>query len=257
MIKFFRKIRQRLLAENKLTRYLIYATGEIVLVVIGILIALQINNWNEQAKIKVSAALLSSELYNEYEKAGSNLKRSYEGIKIYNEFLENVIDKWHNLSLNGIDTLNKNAYAVVNFSTLFYLSNYSQFNDPRITIFEKSINEGTINLVESDFVVELSDTYSILNRLNEMITQEYDLGKAINLHIANHYNHILVDFKEEGANLDKTTLDRLLKAFRTDGSLKYLIKSRLDLSKIRMLFLKSYVDGIERNLKTFKHLQHD
>lgn len=52
MIKFFRKIRQNLLKENKTGQYLKYAIGEIVLVVIGILIALQINNWN-QAKAKV------------------------------------------------------------------------------------------------------------------------------------------------------------------------------------------------------------
>ncbi len=47
MIKFFRRIRQQLLTENKVSKYLLYAIGEIVLVVIGILIALQINNWNE------------------------------------------------------------------------------------------------------------------------------------------------------------------------------------------------------------------
>jgi hypothetical protein len=50
MIKFFRNIRKKLLAENKFSKYLIYAIGEIVLVVIGILIALQINNWNEDRK---------------------------------------------------------------------------------------------------------------------------------------------------------------------------------------------------------------
>lgn len=50
MIHLFRKIRHRLLEQNRLTRYLIYAFGEIVLVVIGILIALQINNWNENRK---------------------------------------------------------------------------------------------------------------------------------------------------------------------------------------------------------------
>ena len=50
MIKFFRKIRQKLLSENKFSKYLLYAVGEIILVVIGILIALQINNWNEQQK---------------------------------------------------------------------------------------------------------------------------------------------------------------------------------------------------------------
>jgi hypothetical protein len=50
MIKFFRKIRQRLLSESKFSKYLLYAIGEIVLVVIGIFIALQLNNWNESAK---------------------------------------------------------------------------------------------------------------------------------------------------------------------------------------------------------------
>ena len=47
MINFFRKIRQKTLSENKFSKYLLYAIGEIVLVVIGILIALQINNWNQ------------------------------------------------------------------------------------------------------------------------------------------------------------------------------------------------------------------
>jgi hypothetical protein len=50
MIKFFRNIRQNLIMENKTGKYLKYAIGEIVLVVIGILIALQINNWNENRK---------------------------------------------------------------------------------------------------------------------------------------------------------------------------------------------------------------
>ena len=48
MIKFFRKIRQNLLSEGKTGKYLKYAIGEIVLVVIGILIALQINSWNTE-----------------------------------------------------------------------------------------------------------------------------------------------------------------------------------------------------------------
>ena len=53
MIKFFRRIRQQLLSEGNTTKYLKYAIGEIILVVIGILIALQINNWNETRKDKL------------------------------------------------------------------------------------------------------------------------------------------------------------------------------------------------------------
>ena len=53
MINFFRKTRKKLADDNKPLKYLRYAVGEIVLVVIGILIALQINNWNEGRKDRV------------------------------------------------------------------------------------------------------------------------------------------------------------------------------------------------------------
>ena len=52
MIKFFRKIRQQLLSKNKFNKYFLYAIGEIVLVMIGILLALQVSNWNENRKIQ-------------------------------------------------------------------------------------------------------------------------------------------------------------------------------------------------------------
>ena len=54
MIKFFRKIRQQLAYENNISKYFRYAIGEIVLVVIGILIALSINNWNETRKLRIA-----------------------------------------------------------------------------------------------------------------------------------------------------------------------------------------------------------
>ena len=69
MIKFFRKIRQNLLMENKTSKYFKYAIGEIVLVVFGILIALQLSNWNELQnrchKEIVNLKALKSELQND------------------------------------------------------------------------------------------------------------------------------------------------------------------------------------------------
>lgn len=66
MLTFFYKIRRRLLAESKMRKYLFYALGEIVLVVFGILIALQINNWNlrknQQQEIREYAHLLVQDL---------------------------------------------------------------------------------------------------------------------------------------------------------------------------------------------------
>ncbi|TYA54313.1 DUF6090 family protein [Formosa maritima] len=62
MIKFFRKIRQNLLMENKTAKYFKYAIGEIILVVVGILIALQINNWNESRKATLKEIAVSKQL---------------------------------------------------------------------------------------------------------------------------------------------------------------------------------------------------
>jgi hypothetical protein len=62
MIKFFRHIRQRLLTENKFSKYLLYAIGEIVLVVIGILIALQLNNWNYEKNDRLMEVKILTEI---------------------------------------------------------------------------------------------------------------------------------------------------------------------------------------------------
>lgn len=70
MLKFFRRIRQTLLSENKLSKYLLYAIGEIVLVVIGILIALQINNWNEERKAAIEEKEILQNLYENLTLAG-------------------------------------------------------------------------------------------------------------------------------------------------------------------------------------------
>ena len=65
MIKFFRHIRKSLLMENKTSKYFKYAIGEIILVVIGILIALQINNWNEDRKNAQSETIFLEGILND------------------------------------------------------------------------------------------------------------------------------------------------------------------------------------------------
>jgi len=74
MINFFRKIRKKLANDNKPIKYMRYAVGEIFLVVIGILIALQINNWNEDNKLHKRELTLLSEL-------SSNLKINIKNLE--------------------------------------------------------------------------------------------------------------------------------------------------------------------------------
>ena len=87
MIQFFRKIRQKLLSENKLIRYLIYAVGEIILVVIGILIALAINNNNEAKKTKK----FEYQILKDIESAiGGNLWQMEMGLRCSKEGIQSV-----------------------------------------------------------------------------------------------------------------------------------------------------------------------
>ncbi len=87
MISFFRKLRQRLLAGNQLSKYLLYALGEILLVVIGILIALQVDNWNEerlnQERLRKYARVLMLDLRNDIKMVETSLfqaSRNYRKI---------------------------------------------------------------------------------------------------------------------------------------------------------------------------------
>lgn len=81
MIRLFRKIRVKLLIENKFAKYIIYAVGEVLIVIIGILFAIQINHWNQQRldEIKINRLLL--EIQNNLPDEIESAKR---GIEFYN-----------------------------------------------------------------------------------------------------------------------------------------------------------------------------
>lgn len=130
MIKFFSKIRQNLLMENKNTKYFKYAIGEIVLVVIGILIALQINNWNEARKIKEKERQVLTEIISDLEhttldldrvlsKRTNNLNKTINSIKLIIDVLETnkkYVDSY------AYDFRNINAYDDIDFKTSGYQS---------------------------------------------------------------------------------------------------------------------------------------
>lgn len=78
MIKFFRQIRQKLLSENKISKYLIYAAGEIILVVIGILIALQVSNWNQVKQRKSNERIYLSNLLSDLKDQNKSITSQLE-----------------------------------------------------------------------------------------------------------------------------------------------------------------------------------
>lgn len=92
MLKFFRKIRQQLFTENKFGKYLFYAIGEIILVVIGILIALQINNWSDDQKAQVQFEGFTRQLNLDVETAIKNAENTATYSLEQSTRAQNIID---------------------------------------------------------------------------------------------------------------------------------------------------------------------
>jgi Family of unknown function (DUF6090) len=106
MIKFFRKIRQNMIKENKVSKYMLYAIGEIVLVVIGILIALSINNWNEDRKLKNELGLFQASLISELNKDVSSITKE---LNLLNDDIKKLDNYFQRMSSESVtkDTLVK------------------------------------------------------------------------------------------------------------------------------------------------------
>lgn len=121
MIKFFRKIRQNLIMENKTSKYIKYAIGEIVLVMIGILLALQVNNWNEQRKLNNEEQHLLEDLHSEFNVNLENLKTNMlinqNNQKATIDLLDMIQQKEMKENTNKLDSLFMVIFSYGSFNT--------------------------------------------------------------------------------------------------------------------------------------------
>lgn len=163
MIKVFRKIRQRLVSENKFSQYLIYAIGEIVLVVIGILIALQINNTSENKKKRqIELSYL--------ERLVIDLKDNEKLWTDFHELKEQQL-KAANIFLKF--SFNKNKDSVLDIIMPHFNSVFSwvDLNINQVT-FDEMVSSGNLDLISNDSIkiklLELNKHYrSILDIQNK------------------------------------------------------------------------------------------
>ena len=173
MIKFFRKIRQNLLLENKTGKYFKYAIGEIVLVVIGILLALSINNWNEDRKDKI---LEQNYLLKIHEEFKNNKEQFDHIISMHRQSYKSgnwIIENYNKPDIN-IDTLRKHL-LVFRFSYTY---------NPSKSSIDAIINSGKLGIIRDN---ELS---SKLIEWPELIA-DYQEEEIIN---RNFFDNIILPF---------------------------------------------------------------
>jgi hypothetical protein len=159
MIKFFRRIRQTLLSENRFTKYLIYAIGEIILVVIGILIALQINNWNETRKIKQVETEILNVLVEDLNSAKVFSKQYILSEQGYLDIIETI------LNTDSIKTILNNTEKTKEYFNKAFWD--FEIKIPVINTYSDLKNAGKIALIQND---------SIRNRLVSVRPTPYSLA---------------------------------------------------------------------------------
>lgn len=165
MLKIFRNIRQRLIKEHKFKNYILYAIGEVLLVMIGILLALQVNNWNEKRKVKIqfnntlqtisndlaSDTLVATNIIKFYENSQKNSKRIINREITKDNFRECP-------SCGSLITI----YLPYNIQTRGY------------DIFKKITSQNTEK--KDSLLIDISQMYSIfipnLNKSNERLENE-------------------------------------------------------------------------------------
>lgn len=162
MITLFRRIRQKLIDSGSVTKYLLYATGEILLVVVGILIALQVNNWNEERKDEAIVDEIKSAIL-------TDLKSDL--IKIDSSLSE------VSMSIGLFDSLQATITApgVTEFEVIYALKNdFSPFT-PTFTGFidntyRSSTASGTIALLDQTLRADLYSYYLMQSISSDVFT---------------------------------------------------------------------------------------
>lgn len=157
MIKFFRKIRQNLLSEGKLGKYIKYAIGEIILVVIGILIALQINNWNENRKQQSEII----DIYNQIALDLDNDISEFSSVIKYYDSIKPIYDAVI-LDTRTVDLLDDGLSRIMAGGPIINM------NKGGIERLKSIASKDSLSL----YLIELYDTSTTLNTIEKKISDE-------------------------------------------------------------------------------------
>ena len=166
MVKFFRKIRYDLMKKNKTGKYFKYAIGEIVLVVIGILIALQINNWNESRKENVKLKKAIQSVYTDLVSDSLLINKGLPLVNLRYTEIVNLLKRSYatEANLDSLVQIMKNEFPVSWYSSPAF--NTNTFSNLKST--------GAFDILPSEIKNSLSNYYTVMASNKDLIEKTLD-----------------------------------------------------------------------------------
>lgn len=223
MINFFRRIRRKLADDNQLLKYSRYAIGEIVLVVIGILIALQINNQNQQRISFNEEQVLLKNLKNDFKSRLNEL----ELLNVGRQNAVNVIEQLMSLGDNPPENYDDNIMdSLLAKSTTTY-----RFNEKFATM-DMLFNSGQINSLSNDSLKLLlskwpSNVEEMLEEQRLVVENFYELEKSLNRHVSLRDIYQKFSWSDyDIPDINPSTIQKDYKGLLNDRNFENLIASK-------------------------------
>jgi hypothetical protein len=257
MIRLFRKIRNQLLSEKSYSIYILYAAGEILLVIVGILIALQLDNWNDNRKQQQAGKELSSRLYQELLTIREyNFHRLEEFQWQYN-IIERILEEGTSLDVDSLIAATKDYWAIQAFSLTTYIFSFSEFYDPDVKLYKSSVADGSIKLIKDDlFISDLEDIYTTGKyRLDRLYDREISTNKSIEIHMVENYAFLFKDHSNiVQGNWDNNTVRASLEVILDDGAFRFIMQKKLGLLQSKLSILKDDIMGtVEEAIELYEN----
>ena len=240
MIKFFRKIRQNLLSQGRTGKYLKYAFGEILLVVIGILIALQVSNWNKK---RIDSDSEKEALFD----LNTEIKSNIKALEIIIAEHEKSLVAGNEIKSMITDTNKLNSISNDSLQSILIVMNYNYTYDPKLGILNSVINSGRINLIQN------KEIRYMLSSINEFIIDADEDTKVIEK-LRGEYYWPMIASKKEIIDYNKLSRDNK-KSFRNPEFIFWVDfittvrQSGLEEENDLLEFLKKVSIAIESDIK--------
>ncbi|MDX1591199.1 MAG: hypothetical protein R3283_04515 [Balneolaceae bacterium] len=252
MITLFRRIRQNLIESGSLIKYLLYAIGEILLVVVGILIALQVDTWNTERENRVLEQQMLMNLRDEIRTNQRELKRD-------NDLNTQSLDAWYQL----LDANRVNYSPEKTDSLIGHAFNFATF-DARTGVIDEIIASGSLKLIKDEKLKFMISQWSgELNDLREDVVIRRDFWVNVvqplfqtyiptrnseRTQVRSDYNR---EIKVEPIHVDRQNYERFFNSLEVDGAIytSYLNQSFVHTNETNIAAdLDEFLEIVEANI---------